>query len=43
MRSVRSEVIYVTGFDDTFYYFENERLIRDWPIAGEFFVQCWFL
>ena len=33
-----------TGFDDTFYYFGNERQIRDWPIVREFFfVQCWFL
>ena len=24
-----------TGFDDTFYYFGNERQIPDWPIVGE--------
>ena len=22
-----------TGYDDTFYYFGNERQIRDWPIV----------
>ena len=37
-------MIYETGFDDTFYYFGNERQIRDWPIVREFFfIQCWFL
>jgi len=34
-------VIHEAGFDDTFYYFGNERQIRDWPIVREFFfVQC---
>ena len=42
--TVGSGVIHETGFDDTFYYFGNERQIRDWPIVREFFfVQCWFL
>ena len=42
--TVGSEVIHETGFDDTFYYLENERQIRDWPIVREFFfIQCWFL
>ena len=37
-------MIHEAGFDDTFYYFGNERQIRDWPIVREFFfVQCWFL
>jgi len=41
--TVRSDVICETGFDNTFYYFGNERQMRDWPIAGEFFfIQCWF-
>jgi len=30
-------MIHETGFDDTFYYFGNERQIRDWPIVREFF------
>ena len=25
-----------TGFDDTFYYFGNERQIRDWPIGSPY-------
>jgi len=34
-------VIHEAGFDDTFYYFGNERQVRDWPIVREFFfVQC---
>jgi len=37
-------VIHERGFDDTFYYFGNERQIRDWPIVGEFlFIQSGFL
>ena len=39
-------MIHETGFDDTFYYFGNERQIRfrDWPIVGEFFfIKCRFL
>ena len=37
-------MIHEAGFDDTFYYFGNERLIGDWPIVWEFFfVQCRFL
>jgi len=28
-----SEVIYETGVYNTFYYFGNERQIRDWPIV----------
>ena len=37
-------MIHETGFDDTFYYFGNERQIRDWPIVREFFfIQCWLL
>ena len=32
------------GFDDTFYYFGNERQVRDWPVVGEFlFIQSGFL
>jgi len=31
--TVGSEVIHETGYDDTFYYFGNERQIRDWPIV----------
>ena len=30
-------MIHETGFDDMFYYFGNERQIRDWPIVREFF------
>ena len=29
-------MIHETGFDDTFYYFGNEREVRDWPIVREF-------
>jgi len=28
-------VIHETVFDDTLYYFGNERQIRDWPIVRE--------
>ena len=31
-------MIHETGFDDTFYYFGNERQIRDWPIVREFYL-----
>jgi len=33
-------VIHETGFGDTFYYFGNERQIRDWPIVRELDCFC---
>ena len=33
-RQYVGQVICETGVDDTFYYFGNERQIRDWPIAA---------
>ena len=36
-------MIHETGFDDTFYYFGNERQIRVWPVVEEFlFIQSVF-
>jgi len=32
-KTVGSEVIHETGFDNTFCYFGNEREIGDWPIV----------
>ena len=33
-------MIHETGFGDTFYYFGNERQIRDWPIVRELDCFC---
>ena len=30
-------MIHEAGFDDTFYYFGNERQIRDWPLHHSIF------
>ena len=36
-------MIHDTGFNDTFYYFGNERQIWDWPVVGQFFfIHCCF-